>query len=341
MNVAVDARPLASGDSVRGIGVYTRELLRAFKAIKKTVAVLDKGFDNADLAKFDLVHFTAFNPFIVSVPFKKPRGTKFALTIYDLIPLIYPSHYPPGIKGLVRLKINKSLIRKNVDAILTISETSKKDICRFFGVNPKIVHVIYLAPRPIFKKMEIKKRYSLPDRFVLYVGDVNYNKNIPVLLEACKLSDITLVMAGKQAYDIESLDLDHAELKHLKGLDWSNTNRLGFVQDNDLAEIYNLASIYVQPSLYEGFGLPVLEAFASGTPVVAAKTQSLVEIADGSALFADSKSPEDFAEKIKSLINNAKLAKELTNKGLTKVKGFTWEKTAKETYDLYENLTVK
>lgn len=344
MRVAIDARPLGSGDSVRGIGVYTRELLGAFKKIGKEVVVLDKGYAGAS-EKFDLVHLTSFNPFTVSVPFTKPKGTKFVLTIYDLIPLIYPKNYPSGIRGGLKLALNKYLIKKNVDSILTISETSKKDICRFFGIDPKIVHVIYLAPRPVFEELEIRnsqleiaKRYSLPKGFALYVGDINYNKNIPVLVEACRMAKVTLVFAGKQAVEIENMNLDPAELRHLKGLDWTGVIRLGFVPDDELAAIYNLAALYIQPSLYEGFGLPVLEAMACGTPVVAAKTQALVEIVEGAALFADSKNVKEFADAIRSVIDDRNAAAGLSKQGLTKAKEFSWEKTARETYNLYEKI---
>ena len=344
MRIAIDARPLGSGDSIRGIGVYTRELLGAFKKIGKDIIVLEKGYINTS-EEFDLVHFTSFNPFVISVPFTKPKGTKFVLTIYDLIPLIYPKNYKPGVKGAIKLAMNKYLVKKNVDAIITISETSKKDICRFFGVDPKKVFVVYLAPRSVFKPVlntktldEVEAKYKLLKTFALYTGDINYNKNIPLLLEACKLAKIPLVFAGKQASEVEGLDLSEYELMHLKGLDWSGVKRLGFVQDEDLVFLYNLASIYVQPSLYEGFGFPPLEAMACGTPVVAAKTQALVEIGGGAALFADPMSPEDFAEKIKSVINNKKVADGLVKKGFEKVKEYNWETTAKQTFEVYNNI---
>jgi glycosyltransferase involved in cell wall biosynthesis len=233
----------------------------------------------------------------------------------------------PGIRGFAKLVINKYLIRKNVDAIITISETSKKDICRFLGVDPKIVHVIYLAPREIFKKLEIKKRYGLPNRFVLYVGDINYNKNIPNLVKACKIAKIPLVIAGKQAKEVESLDLNHAELKHLKNIDWLGVLRLGFVPDSDLVAIYNLASVYVQPSFYEGFGLPVLEAVACATPVVAVKTQALVEILGDGINYADPRDPEKMAQSILSPNKNIKLPRD-----------YSWKKTAKETLKVYEDV---
>lgn len=294
MKIAIDSGPLTSGHSIRGIGTYTRELLKALEM---------KGIDvsKEDLSKYDIVHFTSFKPFVISLPFSKPKNTKFVLTIYDLIPLIYPDHYPPGIKGKINWLINKWLIKSNVDAIITISETSKKDICRFLGINPNKVFVIYLAPKEIFKKLKNPSYLNLPETFALYVGDLNYNKNIPSLLEMCEQANIKLVMVGKQAKNIEDQNLNHPELKHLKNLDWSNTIRLGFVEDEDLVHLYNLADVYIQPSLYEGFSLPVLEAEACGTWVIATKIQVHEEI-------------------------------------IGRSREFTWDKTAKETLNVYEKI---
>jgi glycosyltransferase involved in cell wall biosynthesis len=328
LKIAIDREPLTGGDSVRGIGTYTRELLKALKMDGVNVTKID-------LSKYDVVHFTRFNPYFISVPFTKPKNTKYILTIYDLIPLIYPKHYPSGIKGKIKFLVNKYLIQKNIDAIVTISETSKKDICRFLGVSPNKVHVTYLAPRIEFKKLEngeweteIRKQYILPDRFALYVGDINYNKNIPCLLKACKIAKIHLVIAGKQAAQVKEMDLNHPELVHLQNLDWSNVTRLGFVQDEDLVKIYNLASVYVQPSFYEGFGLPLLEAIACGTPVAVTKNQCHVEILGDSFRFASPESSEEMAASILSPNTNAKLPRK-----------YSWEKTAEETLKLYNSFT--
>jgi glycosyltransferase involved in cell wall biosynthesis len=287
-----------------------------------------------DLGKYDVVHFTRFNPFIVSVPFSKPKKTKFVLTIYDLIPLIYPDHYLLGVKGLIKLAINKYLIRRNVDAIITISETSKKDICRFFAIDPKLVHVIYLAPRSVFHPIsnrqsliKMQKKYNLPKSFALYVGDINYNKNVPNLVKACKIAKMPLVIAGKQVKEVESLNLNHPELKHLKNIDWSEILRLGFVPDSDLVAIYNLAAVYVQPSLYEGFGLPVLEAVACNTPIVATKTQALVEILGDGLNYVDPSDPKEIAMSILNPNKNVKLPRI-----------YSWEKMAKETFKVYEDV---
>lgn len=283
-------------DAVRGIGVHTNTLAEELKKL---------GVEESKNA--DITHITKFNPFFLSVPFFKP-SKKLVLTVHDLIPLIYPEHYPPGIRGKINFVINKFLIWKNVDVIITISETSKKDICRFLGVDPKKIFVIYLAPRTVFKKietgdwrLETAKRFSLPKRFALYVGDVNYNKNIPWLIKRADELKLPLVMVGKQVVEIEKMNLDHPELKHLREINWTKVIRLGFVREDDLVKIYNLATIYIQPSLYEGFGLPLVEAVACDTPVeYNHKCQALVEIMEN---------------------NN-----------------YSWEKTAKETLKVYENV---
>lgn len=333
MKIAIDTGPLKSGDSIRGIGVYTRELLGALESLQKEnksgfeICPVDY-FNNQSLPNhYDVVHLTRFNPYRVSVPFKKPAGTKFVLTIYDLIPLIYPKRYPPGIKGFIKWQINKYLIKKNVDAIITISETSKKDICRFIGVSPKKVIPIYLAPRSVFKhlsKLDARKRYGLPDHFALYVGDINYNKNIPNLVEACKKAKIKLVIVGKQAAEIDKIDLNHPENKHLKNIRWEEVKRLGFVDDADLAKIYNLAEAYIQPSFYEGFGLPLLEAEACGTPIVVSKNQCHVEILGDDFNYVDPNDPGSIAKGILAPDINKKLPRD-----------YSWEKTAKETLRVY------
>ena len=303
MKVGIHLGGVRGGHEVRGIGVHTSELMRALRILRYKDIRISK-FEPKE--KYDLVHYTFFKPFSFSLPFRKP-AKKVVLTIHDLIPLIYPEHYPAGIKGNLIFLIQKLLIKKNVDAIITISETSKKDICRFLGIDPSKIHVIYLAPKEIFKRIAdsekriVKEKYNLPDSFALYVGDVNYNKNIPGLITVCKHSNIPLVIVGKQAKDIENQNLNHPELMHLKGLNWSNVTRLGFVPDEDLAVIYNLAEVYIQPSFYEGFALPPLEAKACGTWVIATKIQAHTEILDGK-------------------------------------RDYSWEKTARQTLEVYKNV---
>lgn len=368
MKIAFNSNPLFSGHSFRGVGAYTRELAEEFKKLNNKEIEIDALDFSADPNRlstddYDVIHYTSFHPFFISLPFKKPAA-KIVLTIHDLIPLIYPQHYPSGIKGNIRFFLNKFLVNY-VDAIIAVSETSKKDICRFLEIKPEKIHVIYNAPREIFRvidteqKETIKKKYNLPDKFVLYVGDVNYNKNIPTLIKACKIINIPLVICGKHALDIEEIEMDirnlegprdwirflfgkpHPETVHFKELleEFKKNRkiiRLGFVSDEDLVAIYNLATVYCQPSYYEGFGLPVLEAFASGTPVVAAKTQALVEIGEDGALYANPNDSKEMAAKISELITNKEKRKQLVKKQEKIVKKYSWEKTAEETIKIYK-----
>lgn len=354
MKVAIDAGPLTSGDKIRGIGAYTRGLIASLKRTKgMEIDAFDFSTNAQKLSGYDIVHYPYFRPFFITLPFRKVSRT--IVTIHDLIPLIYPKHYPPGIRGKINFLIQRFLI-KNVDAIITDSETSKKDIVRFLGVKSERICVVRLAAGNEFRKIKdrkflngVKEKYRLPDKFVLYVGDVNYNKNIPGLIRACRIAKMPLVICGKQASEIEDqggsletikgpkdwirflLNKPHPELAHytsiLKAFEGEGVQRLGFVPTADLVGVYNLATLYCQPSFYEGFGIPVLEAIACGTPVVVSRTQALVEIAEGAATFVDPKNPKEMADGFGKLVRSPKLRRE-----------YLWEKVASETADVYQSL---
>ncbi|QQG47053.1 MAG: glycosyltransferase family 4 protein [Candidatus Woesebacteria bacterium] len=336
MKVAIDSGPITSGHSVRGIGVHTSELINHLKKLKGLeIDVVD--FSKSDLKNFDIVHYPSFHPHILSLPiFKK---NKSIVTIHDLIRLIYPEAYPPGLKGKFNFFLQK-LALKNIDAVITISETSKKDIIRFLNIPPEKIFVIYLAQDEIYKKIKdkkilnaIKKKYDLPNKFVLFVGDVNYNKNLNNLAKACKIAKIPLVMVGKQT-KVENLD------NHIENLSWinflkkykndRNIIRLGFLDREEVVAINNLATVYCQPSLYEGFGLPCLESLACGTPVVAAKTQAIVEILGSAATYVDPYDPSSIVKGFEKLVKNPKLPRI-----------YSWEKTALETYEVYKKVFQK
>lgn len=364
IKIAIVSGATKKGDSVRGIGAHNSNLFDTLKNNRTQGISLPELGLNDDLSKFDVVHFTSFRPFFISLPFTKPENTKFVLTIHDLIPLIYPKHYPSGIKGGIKFLINKILIKMYVDRIITISETSKKDICRFLNVSPEIVDVVYIAPKKVMKKLEkgswekeIKTKYKLPEKFVLFDHGVNYNKNVSTLIKACKIAKYRLVIIGKHAAELEEqvknygkisgpqdlirsfFKIPHPQNAHFKKLldelNDSDVIRPGFVSDEDLNKIFNLASIYVQPSFYEGFGMPPLEAMTVGCPVISSRTQALVEVCGDACIYFDPNNAEELAEKIIELNGNSKLRQELIKKGYEQVKKYSWEKTMEETLDVY------
>jgi glycosyltransferase involved in cell wall biosynthesis len=342
MKIAIVSGASKKGDSVRGIGAHNSNLFEAFKRNNDKKIEIPEVSKDDNLSKYDVVHFTSFRPFFVSLPFTKPKNTKFVLTIHDLIPLVYPLHYPAGIKGSIRFLINKFLVKKYVDRIITISETSKKDICRFLNISPEIVDVVYIAPKKVIRKLdsgkwekEIKSKYNLPDKFVLFDHGVNYNKNVPALIKACSVAKIPLAIVGKESENIGNLDLNHSELSHLKGVDFFDVLKLGFVSDEDLNKLFNLAYIYVQPSFYEGFGMPPLEAMTVGCPVICSKTQALVEVCNDACLYFDPNNIDELVEKIKVFSSDIKKRNEYIKKGYEQVKKYSWEKTMKETLDVY------
>lgn len=345
IKVALDTGFLGKADMVRGIGFHSKYLIEEFKKIK------DFNFKLVDakkekLSNYDLVHYQKFNPFLLSLPLKKK--IKSIITIHDLIPLIYPEKYPAGVKGKFIFFLQKMLVKK-IDKIITISETSKKDICRFLKVDPERVKVIYLAADKKFKKLpdgswkeKIKNKYSLPEKFILYVGDVNYNKNIINLAKASKIVGIPLVIIGKQAI---KTDFDRSHIENRSFQEFlkiyekdKDIKRLGFVENDDLVKIYNLASVYCQPSFYEGFGLPILEAFATGTPVVASKNNCHLEIGGNAIYLTNPKDPKDMAQKIAKVLENNELKEKLIKKGFLRVNKFGWKKTAKETLKVYKEV---
>lgn len=348
MRIAFDITPLESGHRLRGVGAYTRLL---FDALHDFQGIHDFVFFHHGEQippDADLVHYPYFDPFFLTLPLIRSKPT--VVTVHDLIPIGFPEHFLRGIRGQAKWLIQRQSLR-GVNAVITDSLASKKDIINFTGIHRDKIHVVYLAAAKIFrpiKEMEtlasIRNKYSLPRRFVLYVGDVNWNKNIPSLIRAfSKLNQsqeerIALVLVGqaftddqlRETLEINSL-IDHLNLNH-------EVHKLGLVADVDLAAIYSLATVYVQPSFAEGFGLPVLEALSCACPVVSSNASSLAEIA-GPAIKTNPYSTGDLTQKIEAALNMTKVKRlQLIDKGLEWVKRFTLEKTIKDTIKVYEKV---
>lgn len=353
MRVAIDVSPLKTGHKFRGIGFYTERLVEALKKFdKENEYILTSHQSLVTSHQFDLIHYPYFDLFFLTLPIKKHAPV--AVTIHDVIPLVFPEHYPKGLKGWCKLQRQK-LSLKNVRVVITDSQNSKKDIVKYLGFSKDKIFVVPLAPGDEFKQLAIshqllvktRRKYSLPERFILYVGDVNWNKNIPGLIKAFKTIErlnneaIKLVLVSKALED-KNLPETKTILRLIKELGLNNRIKiLGFVPTKDLVAIYNLAAVYCQPSFYEGFGLPVLEAMACGTPIVCSKTSSLLEVAGDAAIFVDPKDIKSISQGIKHVIENEEVKETFRKKSISRANQFSWKKTAEKTIGVYKKILRK
>jgi len=351
MKVGLDISPLTTSHQVRGIGFYTQRLRDSLLKLaekKKDFKLIE--IDTDSKQKVDIIHYPYFSPFFRTLPLIK--FTKTIVTVHDLIPLKFPDQFPPGRKGKWKWFWQR-LSLKTARAIITDSHASKKDIIKFAGIKPKKIFTIYLAADSEFQVIgnrnhldRLRKRYNLPKKFVLYVGDLNWNKNVMMLARVCSQLKYPLVVIGKQSLTTD-YDKEHIEnqevVKFQKYAQQYHKHilRLGFVPTEDLAGIYNLAICYAQPSIAEGFGLPVLEAMASGCPVITSKKTSLSEIAGQAALLINPKEEKDLIESLKILWEKPGARKSYITLGLDQAKRFSWEKTAKKTYEVYKRVWGK
>lgn len=346
MKVALDVSPLQTGHKVRGVGYYLKNLKEAFEKYESEIASFTYFSSLSEIKNAEVVHFPYFDPFSKAVPFNLSVPT--VCTIHDLTPIKFSKYFPAGLKGNVNWRINKYQAKK-LAAVITDSESSKKDIINYLSYPKEKIHVVYLAADEKFspqklsqqRKEELIRKYHLPDTFALYVGDVTWNKNIPRLIKACIKKDIPLVLAGKALLDTD-YDRNHpwnSDLVVSQELIAANKNvmALGFVDDNDLVDLYRLAAVFVMPSLYEGFGLPVIEAMQSGTPVVTSKEGSLPEVGGEAVMYVDAYSEESISDGIASVFSSERVRKELSEKGLKQAKKFSWKKTADHTIEVYKS----
>ena len=348
MRVAIDTTPLLTGHSKRGVGYYTKRLVESLEKYDKKNEYIT--FSNGQkLPDVDLVHYPYFDLFFLNLPLVKKVPT--VVTLFDVVPIIFEDNYKSGLRGKLKFRVNKYLLKKNVDRIITISNCSKVDIEKYLKIKNGHVDVTYLAADPVFKKVDdrfqketIKEKYKLPDNFILYVGDVNYNKNLPMLYRSLGKVSCNLVLVGESALNKNLTEVINLEkLASKLGIE-NKIIRPGYVSDEELVYFYNLAICYVQPSLYEGFGLPVLEAMACGCPVVSSNTSSLVEIGGAAATYFNPENQDQITGEVNKIINLFKkdqLAyQQLVKNCLIQAEKFSWQKTAQKTIETYDKVAA-
>ena len=281
-----------------------------------------------------LCHFTnMIAPLVTPCP--------FVLTLHDLSLLLYAETQPT--KSLIAVRPIMARAAHRAAAIIAVSHAIKQEIVTKLGVPAQRVHVIYEAASPAYKPIHdsaqlaaVKQRYQLHAPFVLCVGTIEPRKNLEALLQALvglrKLGrSEPLVLVGGLGWKYE------ATLRAIEQLGLSDCVRLmGYVPDEDLPAIYTLARVLAFVSRYEGFGLPILESMACGTPVVTSNGSAMAELGAGAALLVDPAQPERIAQALQRVLIDDALHSELRGAGLARASQFSWAKAAAETVAVYE-----
>ncbi len=268
------------------------------------------------------VHEGSINPFARQV-----------ITVHDLLPLKFPEVYP-------RIKLYFKYVLPQVikasSALIVISDATKRDLIEHYKLFNKPLYVVYngvdhnkFRPLTMSEIEAVKRKYNLHSYIFYLASETRPYKNIDRLIEAygnLRLSDLDLVIAGS----LNNLDEKHLAGRLVKLRIHDRVRFLGYVPDEDLPGLYCGAEVFVFPSLYEGFGLPPLEAMTCGCPVVASNTSSLPEVCGDAAYYVDPYDIESIAEGVRAVVSDSDLKRSLRCKGIERAKMFTWEKTVKE-----------
>lgn len=341
MNVLIDTSPLHNGNARRGVGRYTRELVAALKQQSGDVHVFTSDEDHPTP---DLVHYPFFDLFFATLPLV--RSHKTIVTIHDVIPLVFSTHYPSGVRGKINLA-RQRIALSSVSHVITDSECSRRDIHQHLGIHLDRVTSIPLAVssdlvRPTPKTIEtIRHQLNVPKHYALYVGDINFNKNVPFLIRAMqKVHTLQLVLVGSQMMNTAIPEGKAIEQAIAESGMQDRVIRLTSIENNEqLAALYSGATVYIQPSLYEGFGLPALEAMRCKTPVVSSIGGSLKEVVGDGALLFHPHQEEECVAAVKRVIGLSESDRAaMVARSYKHEQTFTWERTARETIALYEKV---
>ncbi len=364
MRVAIDARKLHDF----GIGTYIRNLLRHLARIdcETEYVILCQDADLAVMRQlgenFRAVREASPNYSLreqIHIPWLLMRERpdvyhaphyvlppavpcRSVVTIHDTIHLMFPQYLPNrGAYAYARSLMWAAT--KRSDRILTVSESSKRDIMHYFSVAPEKIVVVYNAlderfgiEPPAGEIAMVRERFQLDHGFVLYVGNIKPHKNLVRLIEAFDglrrdgFDDLKLLIIGDEISRWPALRRAVHRYKLHK-----HVRFLGFQSDETLASLYRLAAVFVFPSLYEGFGLPPLEAMASGTPVVTSNVSSLPEVAGDAALLVDPYDVDEIKNGIKRVLTDPVLREDLRRRGLQRAREFSWERSVARTREIY------
>lgn len=277
-------------------------------------------------ADFDIFHPTYYDPYFLRVIGDKP----YVLTIHDMTHEMYPEYFSP----FDRTAANKKIVAAKASRIIAISEYTKSKIIEILGIEDNKIDVIYhgIDRRPL----GVGKPKGLPSKYILYVGERRGYKNFNRFAEAFAdiangFPDYNLVLTGRKLSVRERDMLTKLGVK-------DKVKVYNDISDLELDQLYYHASLFVYPSLCEGFGIPILEAFAQNCPVVLSKASCFQEIGGNACEYFETKSTNDMIRAIRNVLENVSYRKQLVEKGRDRLKQFTWDSTAKKTEETYRKV---
>ena len=319
-------RQIANSATRKHLPISNRLLNLSFKMFSRPL--IDKLLNGVDVF---------WTPNINLVPTKK--SCKKIVTFHDLSFKRYPEFF--SLKRQLWHKfINPRKLAQEADTIIAVSESTKQDLVELYKIKPTKINVVYSGVDKRFKPQvsdlsfkEIRQKYNLPDKFILYLGTIEPRKNLIGLIKGYEIFKARcenapeLVIAGTKGWLYEDIFKTAQQSKYSKDIIFT-----GFIEDEDKPDLYNLASLFVYPSFYEGFGFPPLEAMACGVPTVTSNVSSLPEIVGQAGIMVDPYKPEELASAMEMILTDEKLRQRLSQKGIEQAKKFSWEKCAENTF---------
>jgi glycosyltransferase involved in cell wall biosynthesis len=280
------------------------------------------------LGDYDIFHPTYYSDYFLDKIGNKP----FVLTIYDMIHEKFSGEFFSETDKTIS---KKKLLAKEADKIIAISESTKNDIIEFYDISAEKIKVIYLGNS--MKSLNNKKN-RIDNDYILYVGNRKKYKNFKFFLksvyEILKRNNLSLFCAGGGKFDKGELDL-------INSLNLEEFVYQKDVDESELSLLYNNAEAFIFPSLYEGFGIPILESFSMGCPAILSNTSSLPEVGGEAAIYFDPRNEESIKNTVEKVINDFELRKSMIRKGYNQLEKFSWSKTAADTLELYRSVINK